>query len=123
MDTTNHCPVCAVLQGDLDESRAEVERLQAIRDAAINQAQIWDGEAKTHKGTVDEVGRILGGIPDWGPVAKAVQAKVDEVERLRELLRDIEPDIARAWRAFYGDRAGTGNDVLARIRAALEGKA
>lgn len=53
---------------------AETERDEALtqRDALLSQARVWAGEAKTQRATVQEVGAILGGIPDWGPIAEKV---------------------------------------------------
>lgn len=67
----------------------DYEALLAERDAILLQAQIWAGEAKTQKATVDEVGKILGGVPDWGPIAAGVEQLKKDAERYR-WIRDAE---------------------------------
>ena len=54
--------------------RAENEQLAAQRDAILQQARAWACEAKTQQATVEEVGAILGGLPDWGPIAAGIEA-------------------------------------------------
>lgn len=63
------------------------------RDAILMQARIWSGEAKTQRNTVNEIGSILGGIPDWGPVVAKVGGLLGrvnsaeaELDKARELL-------------------------------------
>ena len=70
--------------------RADLETVTRQRDAILMQARIWSGEAKSQKATVDQVGAILGGVPDWGPIAAGVEklradlaASQAECERLR----------------------------------------
>ncbi len=79
----------------IDEAAAEVERLRADletvtrqRDAILQQARFWSGEAKAQKSTVDEVGAILGGVPDWGPIAAGV-------EKMRADLADSQAECER----------------------------
>lgn len=62
---------------------AELVRTAAQRDAILQQARAWAGEAKTQRSTVLEVGEILGGIPDWGPIAAGVEAMAAELAKLR----------------------------------------
>lgn len=65
------------------ELRIELEKKQGIIDAVILQAQCWAGEAKGQTATVNEVGKILGGIPNWGPISKGVeQLRADKAELL-----------------------------------------
>jgi hypothetical protein len=63
----------------------QIETLQREREAILQQARIWALEARTQKSTVDEVGSILGGIPDWGPIAAGVEALKADAERYRYL--------------------------------------
>ncbi|WP_175104455.1 hypothetical protein [Pararobbsia alpina] len=68
-----------------DEAADAIEILQREREAILMQARIWAQEAKTQKSTVDEVGAILGGIPDWGPIAAGVEALQRDAARYRWL--------------------------------------
>ena len=77
--------------------RADLETVTRQRDAILMQARIWSGEAKSQKATVDQVGAILGGVPDWGPIAAGVEklradlaASQAECERLRAKLLVVE---------------------------------
>ena len=73
------------LRGDeLEQLRAELAQVTAQRDAILMQARIWSGEAKAQKATVDAVGEILGGVPDWGPIAKGVEQLRAELAASRE---------------------------------------
>ena len=80
-----------IADGEVERLRAELARVTAQRDAILMQARIWSGEAKAQKATVDAVGEILGGVPDWGPIAQGVEqlradlaASQAECERLRD---------------------------------------
>lgn len=73
------------LQALLDDQVARNRALLAERDAILLQARIWAGEAKSQKATVDEVGKILGGVPDWGPIAAGVAQLKKDAERYRWL--------------------------------------
>lgn len=68
--------------------RARIAELENIRDNLILQAQVWAGEAKTQRATVEEVGEILGGIPDWGPIAKTVSDRLAVVDGLPKRVED-----------------------------------
>jgi hypothetical protein len=72
----------------IEADEKTIERLTRELDAVIQQARIWSQEAKTQKATVNEVGAILGGIPDWGPISKNVAAVVKDAERYRYLRKD-----------------------------------
>lgn len=72
-----------------DRVISELGREARGMEAVILQARIWAGEAKTQKATVDEVGRILGGIPDWGPIAKGLKDRLDELEELHKWRIDV----------------------------------
>lgn len=71
---------------------AELVRMAAQRDAILQQARAWAGEAKTQRSTVLEVGEILGGIPDWGPISAGVEAMAAENAKLRAELERRAPD-------------------------------
>ena len=66
--------------------QAKVKQVTAQRDAILLQAKAWADEAKCANHTVNEVGSLLGGIPNWGPIVKGVTKKLVEVERLRSEL-------------------------------------
>ncbi len=53
-----------------DERDAAVRALEHVRQ----QAGAWKQEALTQKHTVDSVGAVLGGIPDYGPIVETVTA-------------------------------------------------
>ena len=59
------------------------ERDAREREHLLQQAQSWAQEARTQRATVREVGSVLGGVPDWGPIATMVAALRAEVERLQ----------------------------------------
>lgn len=65
-----------------DRLNATIETLTEERDAILLQAKFWASEAKTQRHTVNEIGSILGGVPDWGPIADGVRAKLNAVARL-----------------------------------------
>ena len=93
------CPKCGFRFGDhtgwcWKEQLAAIttakEKAERERDAVLQEARVWAGEAKAQRHTVNEVGSALGGVPDWGPIAKAVRGKLEalrkaqaEVERLQ----------------------------------------
>ncbi len=66
----------------MDYYKAKYEAEKELNEKLLLQAQIWAGEAKTHRATVLEVGALLKGVPTWGPIAKTVGEKL---ERLKEL--------------------------------------
>ena len=85
-------PVCADVLRDL---AAQVKRLTAEREAILQQAKSWACEADTQTATVRAVGRALGGVPCWGPIAAGVEAALSELTALRAE--------NGALRAFYGE--------------------
>ncbi len=96
-DCTNggsaHCYGCYTMsETDLGDyvSAEDYDALLAERDAILLQAQIWAGEAKTQKATVDDVGRVLGGVPDWGSIAAGVAQLKKDAERYRWLLESAD---------------------------------
>ena len=64
----------------------ERDRLLSERAAILLEAKSWACEAKTQRSTVQEVGSALGGIPDWGPIATTIRAKLDELTAANEKL-------------------------------------
>ncbi|WP_010486841.1 hypothetical protein [Pseudomonas sp. S9] len=87
---------CSKAAEEIGTLRPANQRLEAQRDAILLQAQCWAGEAKTQQSITREVGDLLGGIPNWGPIADRVAAIVadrqrleGEVKRLREALERI----------------------------------
>lgn len=72
----NALEMIAALKGADEETAAElVERLQCGeidcsvlptgKDNAVQQAQIWAQEARTQKGIVEEIGKLVGCANDW----------------------------------------------------------
>lgn len=85
----------APLSGD-DELVAAYDAMKAERDAAVRalehvrqQAAIWKQEARTQKHTVDEVGAVLGGVPDYGPIVSNVTALAAERNRLAAVVKRV----------------------------------
>lgn len=74
----------AFARSTMREAADELARVTAQRDAILKQARIWSGEAKAQKATVDAVGEILGGVPDWGPIAQGVEQLRAELAACRE---------------------------------------
>ena len=75
----NALEMIAALKGADEETAAElVERLQCGeidcsvlptgKDSAVQQAQIWAQEARTQKGIVEEIGKLVGCANDWETV-------------------------------------------------------
>lgn len=67
---------------------------QAIkeRDAILLQVRAWSGEAKAQRATVNEVGAILGGIPEWGPIATKVgdlQQRLSAADERADILEGL----------------------------------
>lgn len=67
----------------------EKERLINQRDAILLQARVWAGEAKTQQAITREVGEILGGVPNWGPIAAGVEALRQQLAERDALLRRV----------------------------------
>lgn len=94
-------PIMSRLMADIF---AAYDALKAERDATVQalqhvrqQAAGWKQEARTQKNTVDEVGAVLGGVPDYGPIVASVTALVAERDRLAAVVEK-----ARAWDACWG---------------------
>lgn len=87
----------------------EKERLINQRDAILLQARVWAGEAKTQQAITREVGDILGGVPNWGPIAAGVEAlrqRVAAFELMREQRIAVTPEHEGQWHAdLYGEEA------------------
>jgi hypothetical protein len=66
----------------------ENERLEKERESILQQARCWAGEAKGQRNTVNQVGSLLGGVPDWGPIVKGVDEKINRITQLEEGLED-----------------------------------
>lgn len=97
-----------IRKAEAEQLRAELARVTAQRDAILMQARIWSGEAKAQKATVDSVGEILGGVPDWGPIAQGVEQLRAELAASRE--REARMRDAVAWlerRLFDRNWGGT----------------
>jgi hypothetical protein len=73
---------------------SEFDRVAAERDAILLQARIWSGEAKAQRHTVNEIGAILGGIPDWGPVAAKVGDLIERLNAAEQRIDDLLAEIA-----------------------------
>lgn len=103
----------AMLQAQLTAARAEAEAWRAKFEAVLQEARCWAGEAKSQRATVNEVGSVLGGVPDWGPIATKVASLRARLERADRLADAAEPfrarsdahshQLALALRAYLGD--------------------
>ena len=121
-DRRENAKLKEMLQVSERQTKTEAENLdKTIRDLEKSNAEI----AKLREAHGAVADRRAAEIVDLLACSDEAQSMwtqaIREIGKLRDLLRDIEPEIARAWRHFYGERAGTGNDVLARLRAALAG--
>jgi hypothetical protein len=69
----------------IDQLTKAVSALQSVegKDGAVQQAQIWAQEARTHKGIVEGIGALVGCSNDWEMVS-AVQAALQSVEGERK---------------------------------------
>ncbi|KZX65849.1 hypothetical protein A3717_26460 [Alcanivorax sp. HI0013] len=87
----NALEMIAALKGADEETAAElVERLQCGeidcsvlptgKDSAVQQAQIWAQEARTQKGIVEEIGKLVGCANDWETVS-AVKAALSGAQQ------------------------------------------
>lgn len=90
----NAIELIAALKGADEETAMElVDRLQCGeidcsvlptgKDNAVQQAQVWAQEARTQKGIVDEIGKLVGCSNDWemvGAVKAALSANGGEAE-------------------------------------------
>ncbi len=83
---------------ELERLRVENTRLGNQRDAILLQARVWAGEAKTQQAITREVGEILGGVPNWGPITAGVEA-------MRQQLKAAQAENSRLRGAlkFYAD--------------------
>jgi len=77
---------CPYVRGDIHD--AVVKKLaesNRVKEHLLIQAQCHAMEARTQRNTVNQVGSLLGGVGDWGPIVAGVAAMK---ERLAE--RDAE---------------------------------
>jgi hypothetical protein len=110
-----------VMASDYDQLHAANQRLEAQRDAILLQARCWAGEAKVQQSITREVGEILGGIPDWGPIAESVAGVVEERQRIEGEFTQLREAIQQALKSGRGT---SGRIILdasdeAALRAAL----
>lgn len=112
------------LQAKLDRLEASYEtvhqalgKVVAQRDAILLQARIWSGEAKAQRGTVNDVGSILGGMPDWGPIAAKVGDLVDRLNTSDQRNDDAADLMRRALVAIEGDGwTGLEHDIAIYLK-------
>jgi hypothetical protein len=93
---------------DYDTLRTANQRLEGERDAILLQARCWAGEAKAQQSITREVGEILGGVADWGPIADSVAAIVADRQRLEgenKRLREALETVSQMCRKEYTNRA------------------
>lgn len=112
--------------GAIADARASLATLRARLATILAEARSWACEAETQRATVNEVGSALGGIPDWGPIAKTVR---ERLTRLAAVERVVEA--AKAWRdekREVTERYGVGvqftpcaRDLIAAVDALGEG--
>jgi hypothetical protein len=58
----------------------DIENLEKEKELILQQARYWAFEAKTQRNTVNQVGSLIGGIPDWGAIVKGVREKIEKSE-------------------------------------------
>jgi len=78
---------------------ASLRMLIEQRDAILQQARAWACEAKTQQATTREVGEVLGGIPDWGPIAAGVEALRARAEAAEQRLAVVNQELTTADKA------------------------
>lgn len=100
----------------------ERRKLIAQREAILQQARIWACEAKTQQGITEEVGAILGGIPNWGPIAERVTDLKRDAERYRVLreraVQDVDGYLSETPVIVYANNYS--DDWRERIDAAVD---
>lgn len=95
-----------------------IDRLRAERDAILMQARIWASEAKTQQAITKEVGAILGGVPDWGPIASGVEALRRDAERYQRLGDHfVSHRTSNKWRCFIPDIGGALDESVDALTA------
>lgn len=89
------------------ELLAHIEQLQADKAAVIQQAEIQAQEARTQRGIVMDIGKLVGCDKDWEMV-EAVKARIERLESALTLAEkaiggecDIKDcDMCQAYRAI-----------------------
>jgi hypothetical protein len=67
----------------------EIKRLEQEKEQILQQARCWAFEAKTQRSTVNQVGALLGGVPDWGAIVKGVRDRIEKSESQSSLLKEM----------------------------------
>lgn len=68
-----------------EEKRAD--ELGKILEQVRLQAVCWAGEAKGQRDTVNRVGSLLGGVPDWGAIVGGVKELKEQHDELLAALK------------------------------------
>lgn len=110
------CHDCAIYL--LGCAEREVRDLMNAKENCKHQAIQWAQEARTQRSTVHEVGRILGGVPCWGPIAESVEGLVDAISEAIDALDPIT-----CGDAEHNPAANHAGSILrAALAAAEEGE-
>lgn len=75
----------------LRQAESKLEESERVKEHLLQEAQCHAMEARTQRNTVNEVGSLLGGVGDWGPIVEGVAAmkeKLAERDRERDRIRD-----------------------------------
>lgn len=89
---------------EMKEELAESER---VKEHLLLQAQCHAMEARTQRNTVNEIGSLLGGVGDWGPIVAGVAAmkeKLAERDAELEQLKWVAEELIEVA-ALRGDNA------------------
>ena len=88
-------------------------------DHVRSQAGAWKQEAVTQRATVNGVGIVLGGIPDYGPIVASVEALTRDLTAARAQVAAMEAWLRNGHDADFSDRwicapEGANGPVIAR---------
>lgn len=107
----------------LEAQLAEAER---VKEHLLVQAQCHAMEARSQRSTVNEVGSLLGGVGDWGPIVKGVAAMKEklaerdaEVGRMQTALRAVLKSVKQGAMTSC---APSAINTLREVRLALTPK-
>jgi hypothetical protein len=84
-------------ESHLSTKDKEIENLEKEKELILQQARCWAFEAKTQRNTVNQVGSLLGGIPDWGAIVKGVREKIEKSE---SVLKEMEEALTMCKESF-----------------------
>ena len=90
----------------------ENARMEKERELILQQARVWAQEGKTQRHTVNQVGSLLGGVPDWGKIVQGVE----DVIRYKKKYNDLIERVNKAFRFFWAGRSITWDDLYSRVK-------